>query len=173
MLKRIVLQALCLLAFCSFASAKTPRHVANVPVNLPGGKSLNLETQYKGKVILLVMMSTTCEDCQLALQDLMKMQNEFKGRPFQAVAVACEPDADKLLGPYLDRFRPTIPVGFYNREQMFKMADFPDNTVATVPVFLFIDRAGTVRFQYQANDSALRNRPEFLRNISGALMREQ
>ena len=162
-----------LLSLAIAASAKTPRALASVPIHLRGGKSIDITKEYKGKVVLLVLMSTECESCLAALQFVDGIQKEFEGRNFQAIAVACEPDSDKAIGPFIDRYRPKIPMGYYNKDEMFKAADYLDGYRPFVPVFVFIDKKGVVRFQYEGNDKYFNpDRVKLTHLISTGLMNE-
>jgi len=144
-----------------------------VPIHLRGGKSIDITKEYKGKVVLLVLMSTECESCLAALQFVDGIQKEFEGRNFQAIAVACEPDSDKAIGPFIDRYRPKIPMGYYNKDEMFKAADYLDGYRPFVPVFVFIDKKGIVRFQYEGNDKYFNpDRVKLTHLISTGLMNE-
>jgi len=130
----------------SFLLAATPRPLADVPIPVPNGKSINLKT-YRGKVVLVAMISTDCATCIASIDILNRVQKEFGPKGFQVIAAAGDPNAQYLLQPFLQRYRPIFPVGYLTVEQMMKIGDIgPKGGVA--PIFLFIDRKGIVQQQF-------------------------
>jgi thiol-disulfide isomerase/thioredoxin len=147
MFKRTI-AALLLLA-TSFA--KTPRPVSPVGINMGDGKKQFLSS-YKGKVVLFAIMSTSCEHCISSLTLLDKLQKAYGPQGFQAFAAIGDENAPFMLVPFKQRYKPSFPVGYLNREEMQKVGDIPLDKRPFVPIFLFIDRTGTVRFQYYGDD---------------------
>ena len=64
---KAVLVSLCLLM--SVEAASTPRPLADVTVPTPDGKKVHLG-QYRGKVMVVALVSTTCDHCIASLQML-------------------------------------------------------------------------------------------------------
>src|SRR6185295_20127491 len=89
------------------AYAKTPRILGNIPIQTPDRKNINLR-QYRGKVMILAMISTSCGDCIKMVELLGRMQTDWASRGFQVVGAAIENDAAYSVGPFLNRYRPNF-----------------------------------------------------------------
>lgn len=59
-----------------------------------GGQGEKLLSQYRGKVVALEFILTTCPHCQAASKVMTAMQERFANRGFQALDVAIDPNAD-------------------------------------------------------------------------------
>ena len=62
------------------AIRKAPEVAFTVP-----GQGQKLLSQYRGKVIALEFIFTTCPHCQAASRVMSRMQNDFSSRAFQAL----------------------------------------------------------------------------------------
>src|SRR5260221_13212792 len=67
--------------------------------------------QYKGKVVLLAFIQTTCPHCQAATPILSGLQRQFGPRGLQALAAAFNPMANMLVPDFIKQYQPTFPVG--------------------------------------------------------------
>src|ERR1700730_4350671 len=89
---------LCLLA--AFASAATvPRPAPEFVVRGPAGEVLL--SQYRGKVVLLALIFTTCPHCQHTVGIMSEVQKEYGPRGFQALGSAFNEIAAQLLPAFL------------------------------------------------------------------------
>jgi peroxiredoxin len=134
----------------SLVQAREPRPASQIAIPLADGKKITLQ-QYKGKVVLLVIFSTTCEDCIGALQFANIIQKDFGPKGFQAIGAAGDDNAQYQVGGIVDRFKLTFPVGYVTKDQIIGIADLEKGQRPFVPMFIFIDKTGTVRFQYESN----------------------
>jgi peroxiredoxin len=139
------------LVLAGIAYANTPRRVSDVPIPLPTGQKIRLQ-QYSGKVVLFVIFGTTCKDCIAAMDLLNRVQKEYGPRGFQVIAAAGDDNAQYQVEPFVQRYKITFPVGYVNKDEMIKLADIPKDKRPTAPIFLFIDKHGTVRFQYYGDE---------------------
>ena len=133
------------------AYAREPRPLADVPIPVPAGKKIRIQ-QYAGKVVLLVIFSTGCTDCIAAMELINKVQKEYGAKGFQAIGAAGDDNAQYLVGPFVQRYKITFPVGYVTPDEMIKLGDIPKNKRPTAPIFLFIDKRSVVRFQYYGDD---------------------
>ncbi len=147
MLKRI----LSILMLLTAAYAKTPRPVAPVPINIADGKKLLLSS-YKGKVVVFAIISSSCEHCIESLEILKRAQKTFGPAGYQTVVAIGDPNAAYLLVPFIQRYKLTYPVGYLDQSGIQKIADVPDGKRPFVPIYLFVDRKGTVRFQFYGDE---------------------
>jgi peroxiredoxin len=152
MLKRIF--ALLLLAASLAFAVRTPRPLADVPIPTPNGKTIDLK-QYRGKVVLIALISTSCSDCIASIDLLNKLQAQFGPRGFSVIGVATGLDVEKNIKGFVDRYRPGFPVGYITEQPFRKLADIGPDDRPYVPMFMFIDKKGTVRFEYTAIDGLM------------------
>jgi peroxiredoxin len=139
--------SLCLLM--SVQGASTPRPLADVSVPVPNGKPIRL-SQYRGKVMVIALISVTCDHCAASLKMLDQLQKEYGPRGFQAFAIAADPNAEKMLS--VIRLDQTYPVGSLDQNTTMQVFDFKPNDHPFVPMYMFVDKKGTVRFQYAGKD---------------------
>ncbi len=69
-------------------------------------------SQYRGKVVALEFIHTTCPHCQAASKEMTKLQEEFGARGLQAIDVAVNPNADLLVENFVKDFKVGFPVGY-------------------------------------------------------------
>jgi hypothetical protein len=166
MLKRI----LSILMLLTAAYAKTPRPVAPVPINIADGKKLQLSS-YKGKVVLFAIISSSCDHCIESLEILKRAQKTFGPAGFQAVVAIGDPNAAYLLVPFIQRYKLTYPVGYLDQNGIQKIADVPEGKRPFVPIYLFVDRKGTVRFQFYGDEPFFKDEEKATRIIIENLVR--
>jgi thiol-disulfide isomerase/thioredoxin len=131
------------------AAAEIPRQAPEYVINVPGGGH-DLLSKYKGKVVVLEFLLTTCQHCQKSATVLSKIQQEF-GPKIQILGVAINPDAD--IAGFTRQFATGFKVGSNTRESA--MAFLQESIMTTnfyVPQMAFIDRKGVIRAQYGGSD---------------------
>ncbi len=165
---RRLLLFFCLTLLC-FAQ-HTPRPVADIPIPTTDGKTIHL-SQYRGKVVLLVMMLTTCDECLGTMQFMTRMQGEFGPRGLQIVAVSLD-ESGALVIPYAQRYRFPFPMAHLDKEPAIKLMDLKETAHPMVPTILFIDWQGKVRFQYAGNDPIFKSGEKGIRQIADGLLRQ-
>src|SRR5207244_9014101 len=72
------------------------RKAPELSFNLPG-KGPQLLSQYRGRVIALEFIFTTCRHCQAASRVMSKFQQEYGARGLQVLDIAVNPNADLLV----------------------------------------------------------------------------
>jgi thiol-disulfide isomerase/thioredoxin len=72
-------------------------------------------SQYKGKVVLLAFIATTCPHCQDLTQKLKPLAQEYAPRGVQVIECAFNDDAEHLVTAFNQQFQPGFPVGWNNR----------------------------------------------------------
>jgi cytochrome oxidase Cu insertion factor (SCO1/SenC/PrrC family) len=93
------------------------------------GQGEALLSQYRGKVVALEFILTTCPHCQAASQVMNKMQERYGRRGFQAVDVAIDPNADLLVENFVKDHQVKFPVGWAPMEQMMAYMGFTERSV--------------------------------------------
>lgn len=122
------------------AVRKSPELAFAIP-----GSGQQLLTQYRGKVVALEFILTTCPHCQAASKMMSRMQQRYGGRGFQALDVAIDPNADLRVENFAKDYQVGFPVGWTTIEQMMNYMGFTERPV--VPQLVLIDRAGNIHYQ--------------------------
>jgi len=133
-------------------AATLPRPLPGFTFRTPMGGVIDL-TQYKGKVVALEFLLTTCPHCQRCARVLQKMQTEFGPKGFQAIGVATNDMAHMLVPEFMRNFGISFPVGFAQREAAHDFLDHPRNLILYYPNVVFIDRKGMIRAQFLGGDA--------------------
>jgi thiol-disulfide isomerase/thioredoxin len=151
--------------------AITPRPLGDIQIPTPDLKKINLR-QYRGKVLLVALISTSCGDCIKTVDILNGMQKDFGKRGFQVVAAAIEDKAAYNVGGFVARYRPIFPVGYLERDAAIKFLDVSKDTRPFVPVLMFVDSKGTVRLQYFGNDPFMKQGEKAIRAVADGLLKQ-
>ena len=123
---------------------KAPEFSFNIP-----GKGEQLLSQYRGKVVALEFIFTTCPHCQAASKYMTKMQTEYGNRGLQVIDVAVNPNADLLVENFAKDFQVNFPVGWTTSDKMQSFMNFPSQRYV-VPQLALIDRKGYIHWQTPA-----------------------
>ena len=158
------------LGMLTMVHAATPRPLADVPIPTPDQKKINLK-QYRGKVVVLVLFSTTCGDCVQTVALMSKIQTEMGPRGLQVVGAAFDENAAYTVEGFGQRYRPSFPLGFLDQASAIKIADIPKDMRPFVPIMMFIDRLGTVRVQYYGNDPVFKQQDKAFHAIVDSLLK--
>ena len=141
------LATIALFATCSYAAdtnasiRKAPELAFNVP-----GQGQKLLSEYRGKVVALEFIWTTCPHCQAWTKIMNKFQAEFGARGFQAIDVAVNDNADLLVENFAKDFQLTFPIGWTLRDQMMAFMGWT-SSYYVVPQMVLIDRKGNIHWQ--------------------------
>ena len=121
-----------------------------------GGKTIDLK-KYRGKPMIVAMISISCGHCVTAVQYLMQIQDAYKEQGLQVVGVSGDQHASVELPPWLQRFRPNFPFGYLDKDPFLKLAGLPADARPFAPIILFIDSSGTVRTRRLGNDPEMKD----------------
>ena len=148
--RRFVLWTLAALALAApiLEAAVIPRTPDDLTITLASGKQVTL-SQYKGKVVAVIFILTTCPHCVAAVQCLIQEQNEFGPRGFQALASAIEDPAQTGVPDFIRRFHPPFPVGYSGLKPSMDFLQHPPKVTPHAPLIAFIDRNGILQAQYE------------------------
>lgn len=156
-----------LIALVPLFGATIPRPAKELPIQLGNGKSLRL-SEYRGKVVALEVLLTTCPGCQRASQTLNRLYGEYGKRGLQPLGVAID-DASKVAG-YIQQFDLKFPVGFAQRKQMVDFLQHPPMVGMMMPQLVFIDAQGMIRAQYNGTDSFFEDEEKNMRRMIESLL---
>ncbi len=134
-----------------------PRKAPELAFTIPG-EGQKLLSQYRGKVVALAFIMTTCPHCQAASRDMTKYQEEFGKRGLQAIDLAINAldgmggpsEAEGLVTRFKNSFQVGFPVGYLPRDQMMNFMGFTPADRMVVPQLVLIDRKGIIHYQTPA-----------------------
>ena len=118
---------------------KSPELAFKIP-----GQGDKLLSQYRGKVVALEFILTTCPHCQAASQVMNRMQDKYGSRGLQVIDVAIDPNADLKVENFVKDHQVKFEVGWTGIDQMMTYMGFTDRPV--VPQLVLIDRAGNIHY---------------------------
>jgi peroxiredoxin len=156
--------ALAALAAFSITAADLPRPAPDFTVNMVNGKHIKL-SDYKGKVLVVEVLLTTCSHCQRASQGINKVQRELGAQGMQSIGVAVNEMAQMLVEDYTKQFNLDFPVGFSTREPVIQLLQHPVMMKMSFPNVLIIDRNGQIRHQFPGDDKFFENEEKNLRDL--------
>jgi peroxiredoxin len=166
---RIVLAAL---SAVIMQAATIPRPAPDLAILTKGGKPIQV-SQYKGKVVVVAFILTTCSHCQKTTGYLNKLQKELGPRGLQVVESAIEGNADAAIGEFSKRFETPFPVGYNTVMDALNFMQHPAMQVPHMPLLAFIDRKGMIRAQHEGNEDFFGDQQEQnLRKEIEALLKE-
>lgn len=158
-------------ALASAIAAEVPRKAPELAIQLPTGQHVLL-SQFRGKVVLLEFVYTTCPHCQASSTIVERLYKELGPRGFQPLAMAFNPDAEKLVADFTRQLGLTFPVGFGARDTVIEYLQYPMVQPVYVPQMVFVDRKGVVRAQHGGEDDFFKNQEANLRTQIEALLQE-
>ena len=113
-----------MLAAMILPAADIPRPVPDTVFRTPDGGSIDL-SKYRGKVVALEFLLTTCPHCQKCSQMLQKLHQEYGPKGFQVVGIATNSMSHMLVGDYKKNFGLTYPVGFTEHQTAVQWLQHP------------------------------------------------
>ncbi len=144
-------------------AADLPRQAPDFKFKMPNGQEASLG-QYKGKVVALEFLLTTCPHCQQTSMLMERLQKEYGPRGFQALGVAINDPSGALVRQYIQQYRLTYPVGFStNRDAVVGFLQHPVMMSLMMPQLVFIDRNGNIQAQYAGTDDFFKNEEKNVR----------
>jgi thiol-disulfide isomerase/thioredoxin len=141
------------------------------PQGQPG--KTTLLSSYRGKVVVLAFVHTTCTHCQAFCQELTKLHVELGPKGFQPIAVAWNPQANLLVPAFVRDLRIDFPVGFASAyDPVMNFLGFSVMDRPVVPLIAVIDRKGMLRAQSPPQGDANLQEENSLRALITSLLNE-
>lgn len=139
-------------------AADTARRSPPFTIQRTGAPPLQL-SQYRGKVVALAFIHTTCSHCQQLTTELNLIARDYAGRQVQFLECAFNEDAVGALPEFLRRFTPLFPVGYGTTAAVMAYLQYPvvNPRPLYVPHMVFLDRAGAIRAEYPGDDGFFRD----------------
>lgn len=167
-----ILLALVVASGLSAEGPPIPRHAPEFVLSMPDGTT-KLLSSYRGKVVMVEFLYTTCPHCQHSSQVFSKLNTEFGDKGFQPIGVAWDEMAKMKVPDFVKSFGVNFPVAFSDRDKVLDFLAFSPMMRTVVPQIVWIDRKGNIRSQTAASegDEKLRTEP-YWREMLQSLLAE-
>jgi thiol-disulfide isomerase/thioredoxin len=150
-------------------AARVPRPSPEMVVRLNGGEQLLL-SKYRGKVVALEFLLTTCPHCQRCSGVINKLYEEYGPKGFQPIGAAVNDGAENLVIGFVHNLGLKFPVGVANREMAYNYLGITANTY--FPTLVFIDRKGVIRAQYSGDNEFFKDEEPNIRKMIESLLKD-
>src|SRR5579871_5784776 len=142
---------LLVLAAAAVFAAELPRKAPDLTIQMNGGKTIHL-ADYKGKVVALCFILTTCPHCQRTTGFLIKDQQDYGPRGFQVIESAIQGGAEAAVPGFIQSFHTNFPVGFSDGMLAINFLQHSPDKVPMMPMLALIDKQGMIRAQFSGSD---------------------
>jgi len=170
LIRSICAFVLCLTAVAA-AAPPLPRPSPDFTVHLTPTTQTSPK-QYKGKVVLLAFIQTTCPHCQQSTKILNVLQKQYGPQGFQVMAAAFNQGAETLVPGFINQFQPNFPVGWATHQQVLTYLDHSVMTPLYVPSMVFIDRKGMIQHVYLGGDPFFNDQEKNLRSTIEEMLKQ-
>jgi len=153
------------------SAAEIPRPAPDLTIPLVNGKQIKV-SDYRGKVLCLVFILTTCPHCQKTTQLLDGIYKDLAPQGFDVVEAALNQNPD--IPNFVAQFKTPFPVGTGEVMKALDYMQWPKDKRPLVPFVVFIDRKGMIRAQYTGADEAFfdAQQEQHMRQEAEALLTE-
>lgn len=147
---------------------KPPKPAPELTIILNSGERLLL-SRFRGKVVALEFLLTTCPHCQTCSAIMQKLYSELGAR-FQPLGTAINPnsmtEARLLLPAYISNLGLKFPVGYTPREEAYTWLEAqPWAGPVYFPQMVFIDKRGMIRHYFPGGHDFFRNEEANMRRL--------
>lgn len=156
--------SLLMLALATALTAADPRPAPELVIKAANGQE-QLLSKFRGKVVAVEFLLTTCPHCQKASQNMQKLYKELGPQGFQPVGIAINDMANMLINDYSKQFSLTYPIGYANRDVATQFLQHPIMMSMLMPQLVVIDRKGVIRHQFPGGDKFFENEEKNLRDV--------
>ncbi len=160
-----------MLVAVSAGAATIPRPAPELEFRMAGRQVAKL-SQWRGKVIVMEILLTTCPHCARTSQVMDRLQGEYARRGVQALGVTLNDQTGDLTADYVRALGLKYPVGRASRDDVTTFLQHPPMISMMVPQLVFIDRKGMSRAHYPRTDPFYKNEEEGMRKMLDFLLRE-
>jgi peroxiredoxin len=149
----------------------TPRKSPEFTIMAPSGKQV-LISSYRGKVVVLPFMFTTCPHCQHEAQMLTKLQQEYGPRGLQVLGTVFDDGNGPKAAQFVREFGIGFPVGWATRDSVISYMNIPVMDRWVVPQVAVLDRRGTIVAQSMSTGTPELQDEGFMRALIEKLLKE-
>jgi thiol-disulfide isomerase/thioredoxin len=150
--------SLCAMSALAAIAAETPRPSPPLTIERLGAPSVEL-SQYRGKVVALAFIFTTCSHCQDLTKLLGPLSREYALRGVQVLECAFNDDAKQTMAEFMQQFKPPFPAGWTSRAtaMAYLQRSILDTRPLYVPHLVFLDRRGIIQGDYPGESDFMKD----------------
>ncbi len=148
-----------------------PRKSPEFTIIQPSGKQ-TLLSSYRGKVVVLGWIHTTCVYCQAFSATLVRIQKDLGPKGFQPLAVAWNEGAKESIPAFVEKFGIKYPVGYSEWTPIMNYMGFSVMDRPVTPLVVVIDKKGIIRAQTPADGDGKLQNEKRLRELIENLLKE-
>ena len=145
-MRSVIVFSMLSLATVATAVAPVPRKAPEFQFNFADG-SHTLLSQYRGKVVMIEFLHTTCPHCQETSKQFSKLYTEFGSQGFQPIGVAWNEMSKMLVPDFIKNNGVNFPVAYSDRDTVMSYIGASVMERVMVPQMMWIDRKGMIRAQ--------------------------
>ena len=149
--------ATCLLVALASAlllsAGDVPRKAPPLELKATDGRVVRL-ADLKGKVVVVLWISTDCPHCQQTCESLAPIYREFSGQGFEIMGMAVTPRAPANIDSFKTEHGVQFPIGVSMRSDWVRFADLSVMARPYVPYMMLVDRDGMIRYEHAGRDQA-------------------
>ncbi len=147
---------------------KPPKPAPELTIILNSGEHVLL-SRFRGKVVVLEFLLTTCPHCATCSAIMQKLYNELGDR-FQPLGTAINPntmtEARMLVPAYISNLGLKFPVGYTPREQAYAWLEAQNSSGPQYfPQVVIIDKKGIIRYYFPGGDEFFKNEEANMRRL--------
>ncbi len=146
LIRGAVLLSAAALAFAAEQAPKVIRPAPDYKIRFVDGTQIPLSS-FRGKVVALLFVHTTCPHCQHASEVFTQLAAEYGSKGFQPIDVAFNTMANLYVRDFVRDHHISYPVGFDSPENALGFLGFSVMERYAVPQIVWIDRDGNIRSQ--------------------------
>jgi peroxiredoxin len=165
------LVAFAALGVSALATGPVPRPAKDFDFLDANGKHTMLSS-FRGKVVVIQFLLTTCPHCQAMSQMLTKMQTELGPKGFQAIGVAYNEATPDMVRRYISDYHLGIPVAYAAHEPILEFLGDSVMDRMAFPQVAVIDKKGMIRAQSEPQGTASLQQESSLTELVESLMKE-
>lgn len=153
------------------AASKLPRPAPDLVVTLNSGSLVKL-SGYRGKIVLVELLLTTCPHCARCAAVMQKMVDEYGPKGVAAMGGAVNDGARADLIRFQLNSGAKFPIGVSDREFAYDQMIQPEKPPVYFPQLFVVDRKGMIRAHYHGSDEFFLDEEKNLRAIVEKLLKE-
>src|SRR5689334_8745137 len=142
-------------------ASPVPRPTKEFTITLPSGQQ-KLLSSYRGKVVMVACMFTTCPHCQALSKIITKLQKDLGPKGFQAFGAVFNDEVNtpnaganaQVTSNFVNQFEVGFPVGYASQASVMSYLGLSDIERWVVPQVVIIDRKGVIRAQSAGQGTA-------------------
>ena len=172
-MRTAILVFLCAAPALTAMAADPARPSPPLTIERLGAPALDIN-QYRGKVVALVFISTTCPHCQDLTRVMGPLSREYALRGVQVLECAFNDDAKQTMAGFLQQLQPPFPVGWTDRGAVmgYLQRSILDTRPLYVPHMVFLDRRGMIRADYPGESDFFKDQATNIRAELEKLLKE-